>query len=147
MLLILKKLLFIFVTIGYMAFIWIQSSHFNPENLVGLSSVISMPIILFIGAGLELAHLFQFGLLYLCIIIIFISFGEMKTWQEVTAAVIALAYGVIDEIHQFFVPFRSFSIGDLMKDAIGVIVFWWVTHRSYFNKKKSKIGNWLRSIG
>jgi polysaccharide biosynthesis protein VpsQ len=144
---ILKRMLFICLTIFYMALIWFQSSHFNPENLAELSSMISMPIIVFLGLGLELAHLIQFGLLYLCIIIVFISFGTMKTWHEITAATIALGYGVLDEIHQLYVPFRSFSFGDLLKDTIGVLVFWWVVHKSYFNKKTSKIGNWLRSIG
>jgi polysaccharide biosynthesis protein VpsQ len=130
-----------------MTFIWIQSSHFNPENLAGLSNIISVPIIVFLGLGLELAHLFQFGLLYLCIIIVFISFGKMKSWHEITAAIIALGYGILDEIHQLHVPFRSFSVGDLVKDTIGILVFWWVTHRSYYNNKTSRIGNWLRSIG
>jgi polysaccharide biosynthesis protein VpsQ len=146
MLLILKRLFFIFLTIGYMAFIWIQSSYFNPESLVGFSSSLSKSVFLIIGASLEFAHLFQFGLLYLCIVIVFLSFGRLRTWQEVTAAVMALAYGIIDEIHQLYVPFRSFSIVDLLKDTIGIVVFWWVVHRSYFYKKSSKIGRCLRSI-
>jgi polysaccharide biosynthesis protein VpsQ len=146
MLLILKRLFFIFLTIGYMAFIWIQSSYFDPESLVGFRSSLSQFVFLLIGASLEFAHLFQFGLLYLCIVIVFLSFSRLRTWHEVTAAVIALAYGIVDEIHQLYVPFRSFSIGDLLKDTIGIIVFWWVVHRSYFYKKSSKLGRWLRSV-
>ncbi|ESU32042.1 hypothetical protein G3A_12970 [Bacillus sp. 17376] len=144
MLLILKRLFFIFLTIGYMAFIWIQSSYFDPESLVGFTSSLSHSVFLIIGAGLEFAHLFQFGVLYLCIVIVFLSFGRLQKWQEVTAAVIALSYGIADEIHQLYVPFRSFSIGDLLKDTIGVIVFWWVVHRCYLYNKSSKIGRWLR---
>jgi polysaccharide biosynthesis protein VpsQ len=146
MLLILKKLFFIFLAISYVVFIWIQSGYFDPESLVGISSTLNRTVYLFIGASLEFAHLFQFGLLYLCIVLIFLSFGRLRTWQEVTAAVIALAYGIVDEIHQLYVPFRSFSIGDLLKDAIGIVVFWWVVHRSYFYKKSSKLGRWLRSL-
>jgi polysaccharide biosynthesis protein VpsQ len=146
MLLILKRLFFIFLTISYMAFIWIQSSYFDPESLVGFSSSLNKSVFILIGASLELAHLFQFGLLYLCIVIVFLSFGRLRTWQEVTAAIIALAYGLVDEIHQLYVPFRSFSIADLLKDTIGIFVFCWVVHRSYFYKKDSKIGNWLRSL-
>ena len=110
MLLILKRLFFILLTIGYMAFIWIQSSYFDPESLVGFSSSLSQSVFLLIGAALEFAHLFQFGLLYLCIVIVFLSFGRLRPWQEVIAAVIALSYGIADEIHQLYVPFRSFSI-------------------------------------
>lgn len=146
MLLILKRMFFIFLTISYMAFIWIQSSSFNPESLVGISSSLSKSVLLPIGATLELAHLFQFGLLYLWIVIVFLSFGKLRTWQEVTAAVIALAYGIVDEIHQLYVPFRSFSIADLLKDTIGIVVFWWVVHQTYFHKKDSKIGRWLRNV-
>lgn len=129
-----------------MSFIWIQSSYFDPESLVGFSSSLSQSVFLLIGAALEFAHLFQFGLLYLLIVIIFLSFGRLRTWQEVTATVIALAYGIVDEIHQLYVPFRSFSLGDLVKDTIGIVVFWWVVHRSYFHKKSSKLGRWLRSV-
>jgi polysaccharide biosynthesis protein VpsQ len=141
-----KRLFFLLLTISYMAFIWIQSSYLDPESLVGFSSSISQSVFLLIGASLEFAHLFQFGLLYIFIIIVFLSFGRLRTWQEVTAAVIALAYGIVDEIHQLYVPFRSFSVWDLVKDAIGIVVFWWVVHRSYFYKKGSKLGHWLRSL-
>ena len=146
MLLILKRLFFRVLTIGYMAFIWIQSSYFDPESLVGFTSSLSQSFFLIIGSGLEFTHLFQFGILYLCIVIVFLSFGRLQKWQEVTAAVIALSYGIADEIHQLYVPFRSFSIGDLIKDTIGIIVFWWVVHRSYFCEKSSRIGHWLRHI-
>lgn len=140
------RLFFILLTIGYIYLIWIQSSHFNPESLAGLTMIFSRPVNLLIGASLEFTHLFQFGLVYLCIIIVFLSFGNMKIWQEVIAIVIAIAYGVIDEIHQLYVPFRSFSLMDLLKNVIGILFFVGVIHRSYFYKKDSKIGNWLRSI-
>jgi len=141
-----KRIVFLLVTICYMSVIWIQSSWFNPEELGVLTSSLNQSVFLLIGATLELAHLFQFGLLYLCIVIVFVSFGRLQMWQEVTAAVIALTYGVVDEVHQLYVPFRSFSIVDLLKDTIGIIVFWWVVHRSYFYNKSSKIGRWLRSV-
>lgn len=143
---ILRRISFIVFTIAYMTLIWIQSSQFDPESLAALTSTLNRSVYLIIGASLEFAHLFQFGFLYLCIVIVFLSFGRLRTWQEVTAGVIALAYGLVDEIHQLYVPFRSFSIADLLKDTIGIVVFWWVVHRSYFYKKGSKLGHWLRSI-
>lgn len=129
-----------------MSFIWIQSSYFDPESLAGFSSSLNPYVFLFFGVSLELAHLFQFGLLYLCLVIAFLSFGRLRTWLEVTAVIIALGYGIVDEIHQLYVPFRSFSVGDLLKDTIGVVVIWWVVHRSYFYKKSSKLGRWLKSV-
>ena len=141
-----KRIVFLLVTIGYMSLIWIQSSWFNPEELGELTSLLNQFVFLFIGATLEFAHLFQFGLLYLCIVLVFLSFGSLQSWQELTAVFIALAYGVVDEVHQLYVPFRSFSVVDLIKDALGVWVFWLVVHKSYFVNSKSKIGHWLRSI-
>jgi len=142
----LKRLFFTFQTICYMSFIWFQSSHFNPESLSAISISINKTVYLLIGASLELAHLFEFGILYLCIILVFLSFGTLRKWQEVIAAILALTYGLVDEIHQLYVPFRSFSLIDLLKDGIGVFSFWWVINRSYFYKQNSRIGQWLRSM-
>ncbi|MEH7441323.1 VanZ family protein [Bacillus sp. JJ1122] len=144
--LLLKRLFFISITLFYMCFIWLQSSHFDPESLSPISSSINKTVYLLIGASLEFAHLFLFGILYLCIILVFLSFGTLRRWQEVIAVIIALSYGVVDEIHQLYVPFRSFSVIDLLKDAIGVFAFWWVINRSYFYKQNSRIGQWLSSM-
>lgn len=146
MLLNLKRMFIIFLTTSYMAFIWIQSSYFDPESLVGFSSSLNKSFFILIGASLEFAHLFQFGLLYLCLVIVFISFGRLKTYHEVTAAAISLFYGIVDEIHQLYVPFRSFSWLDLFKDAIGILFFWWWVHKTYFTSKHSKFGNWLKRL-
>ncbi|MEH7884037.1 VanZ family protein [Bacillus sp. JJ1609] len=142
----LKRGFLIFLTLSYMSFVWIQSSLFNPESLSPISSTFNKTVYLLIGASLEFAHLFQFGLLYLFIILVFLSFGTLRRWQEVIAAIIALSYGIVDEIHQLYVPFRSFSVIDLLKDSIGVFAFWWVINRSYFYKKNSRVGQWLRSV-
>lgn len=146
MCLILKRLFIVFLTLIYMSLIWIQSSHFDPESLTPISSTLNKTIYLLIGASLEFAHLFQFGLLYLCIILVFLSFGPLKRWQEVIGVIIAIAYGIVDEVHQLYVPFRSFSVIDLLKDGIGVVTFWWLIHRSYFHKKNSRVGQLLRSV-
>jgi VanZ family protein len=37
----------------------------------------------------------------------------------VASAGLALAYGLSDEIHQLFVPGRSFEVADLVADALG----------------------------
>lgn len=144
--LILKRLFLVFLTLIYMSLIWIQTSRFDPESLTPISSTLNKSVYLLIGASLEFAHLFQFGLLYLCIILVFLSFGSLRRWQEVIGVIIALSYGLVDEIHQLYVPFRSFSVIDLLKDSIGVFVFWWWINYSYFYKKNSRVGQWLRSV-
>ena len=119
------------IPILYMLFIWLQSSKFNPSQLEYIYPSIHPIVFLMIGGTLELAHLIQFGILYLLIIMAFLTFGELNSKKEKVALTIALLYGLVDEIHQFFVPFRSFSSIDIVKDVIGVLVFWYIIRRKY----------------
>jgi len=129
----------------YMALIWIQTSNFDPESVYMLSTQIDMKILLLIGAGLELAHLFEFGLLYLFIIMFFLLFGKLTKRKEIIAIFLAGGYGLTDEIHQLFVPFRSFSIIDLIKNGIGIWALWFFIKRKY-NSKNSRVGVFLRKL-
>ncbi|MFC0476018.1 VanZ family protein [Robertmurraya beringensis] len=139
------RLLLLVIPILYMALIWIQTSNFDPESVYMLSTQIDMSILLLIGAGLELAHLFEFGLLYLFLIMVFLIFGKLSYKKEMLAAVLAMGYGVIDELHQYFIPFRSFSLVDLLKNCIGVWSLWYLVHMKYMNKR-SRFGSLLRKI-
>ncbi|WHY61110.1 VanZ family protein [Cytobacillus firmus] len=130
----------------YMGFIWLQSSHFNLESVSALSSLLDMRVILLIGILLELAHFFEFGLFYLLLIMSFLTLGKLNNTKEILAASLALAYGLIDEIHQIYVPFRSFSYFDLFKNCIGVWVVSYIVHRCYFIRKNSRFGAVLRKI-
>jgi polysaccharide biosynthesis protein VpsQ len=129
----------------YMALIWIQTSNFDPESVYMLSTQIDMKIFLLIGAGLELAHFFEFGLLYLFLMMAFLIFGKLSYKMEILTAFIAVGYGFVDEWHQYYVPFRSFSLVDLLKNVIGVWAVFYVIRNKY-NKDHSKIGRFLRKI-
>lgn len=140
------KLILMILPILYMLFIWLQSSKFNPSQLEYLYPTIHPVVFLMIGGTLELAHLIQFGILYLLIILAILSYCELTTKKEIIAFVIAGIYGLVDEIHQYFVPYRSFSTIDIIKDIIGVIFFWYIIHKNYFKSKHSKIGLLLKRI-
>ncbi|QOR65455.1 VanZ family protein [Cytobacillus suaedae] len=140
------KLIIRLLPILYMTFIWLQSSKFNPSQLEYLYPTIHPVVFLMIGGTLELAHLIQFGILYLLIVLAFLTYGELTTKKEIIALVIASLYGVIDEIHQYFVPYRSFSTIDIIKDIIGAVFFWYIIHKVYFKSKDSKIGLLLKRI-
>jgi polysaccharide biosynthesis protein VpsQ len=99
-----------------------------------------------LGLLLELAHFFEFGLLYLFLILALISIGRLTKKNEYIALIFSLLFGLSDEIHQFFVPFRSASIGDLLKNAIGIIIVWRIIHKSYFELGKSKLAGLLKKI-
>lgn len=49
------------------------------------------------------------------------SFPWKERWRKVlvVAALAAAAYGMTDEIHQLFVPARTFDLFDLLADLIG----------------------------
>lgn len=139
------RLLLLVLPLVYMSIIWIQTSHFDPESVYMLSTQIDMRILLVIGAGLELAHLFEFGLLFLFLVLAFLIFGKLTPGKELLAAILAVGYGLVDEIHQYFIPFRSFSLFDLLKNGIGILVMWYF-FRSMYKEKHSRIGSFLKKI-
>ncbi|RST72572.1 VanZ family protein [Siminovitchia acidinfaciens] len=130
----------------YILFIWVQSSWFNPESVYRLSNYLSFRLIVLIGFCLELAHLIEFGILYLLIIIAFLTYGNLTKKKEILAMGAAILYGIVDEIHQLFTPYRSFSTVDIIKDVIGVVVMWWIVRRAYYKEKPPTIGGLLKKV-
>jgi polysaccharide biosynthesis protein VpsQ len=135
--LLIKKVFLGLIIKGYMVLIWLQSSHFNPEILYYTSLTLDPRIILLAGLLLESLHLIEFGILYILIIFFQLSFGYLSRRKELTAIIISFLYSVTDEVHQLFVPFRSFSVGDLIKNLIGIFLMWVLVR--YLHKRKSKI--------
>ncbi|MFJ5763390.1 VanZ family protein [Neobacillus sp. NPDC093182] len=142
---IIGRFLISILPVFYMYLIWLQTSHFDPESVSSLLEVLNPFVILAIGAVLELGHLFEFGILYFLLILALLSYGHLKKWKEIIVLIFSLSYGVMDEIHQLYVPFRSFSTIDLLKNAIGVFVVAILIHKKYFNGNRSSIGLFLRS--
>lgn len=130
----------------YMILVWIQSSYFNPEVIEPIASKVSYEMIIIFGVALELFHFIQFGILYLLWIIAFLTFRDLNPKIEFVVLLFSIGYGVIDEIHQLFVPFRSFSVTDLIKNFIGVWGAWFLVHKKYYYKKHSTVGIILRGI-
>ncbi|MDZ5473303.1 VanZ family protein [Bacillus sp. 31A1R] len=130
-----------------MAIIWLQSHYFNPGQIAQII-IIELPQIVFvlIGITFELLHLVEFGLLYFLFIMVFLTFGRLNSKKEIVALVITLVYSFVDETHQYFVPHRSFSIVDMIKNVIGIIVVWYLVRRSYYASKYNKLGLMLNGF-
>ncbi|KPL58245.1 VanZ family protein [Rossellomorea vietnamensis] len=134
------------ITVCYCSIIWLQSSHFNPESASALINTLSPSLALILGIGFELFHFVEFGLLYLLIILFLLTFGYLTKKKELIAIFFSASYSLIDEIHQYYVPFRSFSIGDIIKDFIGIIIIGYWVRKELNTKSHSRIKNLLHKV-
>ncbi|KKB36540.1 hypothetical protein QY97_00939 [Bacillus thermotolerans] len=91
----------------------------------------------------ESLHLIEFAILYILIINAFLVNGRLTKGAHLTAALIACFYGFVDEIHQAFVPSRSATAIDAVKDVIGVLVCYYIVQASYFTHPRRRVGQWM----
>ncbi len=99
------------ITLAYCILIYIQSSLPSPEQ---------MPRIPHLD---KLLHFCAYGLLG---ILFFRSYDSLPIEATgilipVLAILSSSLYGVSDEIHQHFVPYRSADVWDLLADALGSV--------------------------
>ncbi len=108
-----KHLLFRwFPLIAYCIFIYVQSSHPSPEDLPSFRFMDKM---LHIAAYAVLAILFYRAYQTLPI-------RHNLRLLLLLSILSASLYGISDEIHQYFVPFREADIFDGVADIIGAII-------------------------
>lgn len=103
----LKRLLLWGPVVAHMALIFTASASPDP----GLPSSVSD----------KTAHFAAYGLLS-ALFLRALAGGALAgmTWTRATAAVLlSLLYGVTDELHQRFVPYRSPDVLDVVADAVG----------------------------
>jgi VanZ family protein len=104
-----KALLFV-PAILYYALIFILSS-------LRIKGQASMP---FLDKGL---HLVEFAILgFLLSLGFFLSFGFSVRVKSVITLSSGILLGCLDELHQYFVPERSFGVLDIVADSIGILI-------------------------
>ena len=54
---------------------------------------------------------------------------QLALQQKKTVALTGVLYGILDEIHQFYVPGRSCDPFDMLADALGVLAGLWVAEQ------------------
>jgi VanZ family protein len=99
----------------YAAFIFILSSMSHPPSPPGTSNIPSFEII---------EHLFLyfgFGL------VLYLAMNHsnnhfFRKYRIQMTVLIGTLYGITDEIHQLFVPFREASVLDVVVDGCGVVL-------------------------
>ncbi|MBT2756634.1 VanZ family protein [Mesobacillus foraminis] len=133
------KLIVRLLPIAYMILIWVLSSL--PDT-----AVIELP-----DRGIdrilkESLHLVEFGILY---ILLFFAGLTMKRFRPAMSFIfmgISILYGLTDEIHQSFVPYRSATVIDFVKDTIGVLAASHFLHHAYFSGKFKRLGKVLKGF-
>lgn len=100
-----KSVLFWLATAGYMGLLFFLSSREKFGFILPSDSDKIVHALAYIPLGL---------LFYRSLIA-----SGIRKYVFVTASLLALLYGITDEIHQIFVPGRDASIGDVIADAFG----------------------------
>ncbi|UOE55301.1 VanZ family protein [Bacillus sp. CMF12] len=120
----------------YMALIWVLSSM--PAD-----AVVELPDLAVDRFIKESMHLIEFGILYVLLVLAALTAFKVTPGVNILLAVLACFYGILDEIHQSFVPYRSATLIDAVKDITGVLVCWYLISRALFYRKFKKIGKFL----
>lgn len=97
-----------FFTISYMGLIFYLSSKslLLPKMLSDTDKII---------------HAFVYFILAVLLYFSFLKSGLRKYLLLITM-IIAVSYGVSDELHQYYVPGRVASIGDVIADSFGALL-------------------------
>ncbi|MBM7585277.1 VanZ family protein [Bacillus pakistanensis] len=111
----------------YMILIWVLSSL--PDT-----AVIELPDDAFDRFFKESLHVIEFGILYSFFILALLAHDRLTYTANLFVALVAAFYGLVDEIHQSFIPYRSATIIDAVKDLIGVGISFWIVNRTYFTR-------------
>jgi VanZ family protein len=108
-----------FLLIAYCIFIFIQSSHPSPEIV---------PTFRFSD---KLLHYVAFAIMGVLFYRAFqpLPLGNSAQLLVLLSMVCASLYGISDEIHQHFVPYRHGSLSDVIADVLGAVSGVYLYHR------------------
>lgn len=129
------RLLSIAAPVVYMIAIWIMSGL--PHD-----TIMNLPNNTVDRFLKEALHLVEFAILYVLIIYAFLANGRLTPFISLAAALFSSFYGLADEIHQAFVPYRSATLIDAIKDITGIFIAFTMVKYMYF-EKNSRIGRWM----
>ncbi len=103
--------------VGYAGMVFFLSAQSHPEE--------QLPSFLLEGVSDKVLHAVEYGIFSLLCYRAFrwAASGPAVARQAVLLAIVtASVYGLTDEVHQFFVPFRESSWLDWLADTIGAVI-------------------------
>jgi len=60
---------------------------------------------------------------FLCLLTLSDKILSLKFIQYFLALILSISYGIFNEIYQYFIPEREFSLGDILANSLGIITF------------------------
>lgn len=133
------KLLLRIMPFIYMTAVFVMSSM--PAN-----AIVELPNSQWDAGIKESLHLIEFAILYILLVLASLTMKELTAKLNLVCILIASIYGISDEFHQSFVPYRSATLIDVIKDITGVLTASWVMYNAYHKKRFLKLGAFLRRI-
>ena len=122
-----RKIFFLILLIVYSMVIFIFSSR--PE--VGVEQ-------LFYGQD-KVIHFLTYGThAFLCLVALSDKILLLKLFHYFLALVFSVSYGIFNEIYQYFIPEREFSLGDILANSLGIITFLIMVY-AFQNKKLKSV--------
>jgi len=122
-----RKIFFWILLIIYSILIFIFSSR--PE--VGVEQ-------LFYGQD-KVIHFLTYGIYaFLCLAALSDKILLLKLFHYFLVLAFSVAYGIFNEIYQYFIPEREFSFGDIFANSLGIITFLILVY-IFQNKKRKKV--------
>jgi VanZ family protein len=95
----------------------------------------------------ESLHLIEFAILYVLLVLALLTRTKKLTPAlNIACAVFAALYGISDEIHQSFYPYRSASLFDFVKDIIGISVCFYFISGALFKGRFVGFGKLLGRV-
>jgi len=122
-----RKIIFWMLLIVYSVVIFIFSSR--PE--VGVAQF-------FYGQD-KVMHFFTYGIhAFLCLVALSDKILLLKLFHYFLALALSVSYGIFNEIYQYFIPEREFSLGDILANSLGIITFLILVY-AFQNKKLKSV--------
>ncbi len=86
------------------------------------------------SGNLSVVYHFSAFFLFSLFLLISTTRGKYNKWIILISVIIAIFYGVLDEVHQLYVIGRTCTLSDMLTDSVGVLV----SSTAYFVRIKLK---------
>jgi len=96
----------------------------------------------------KVMHFFTYGIqAFLCLAALSDKTLLLKLFHYFLALIFSVSYGIFNEIYQYFIPEREFSLGDILANSLGIITFLGLVY-IFQNKKRKKVNfcAWHKSL-